>query len=254
MTFAYVLVYLTLLYLFFSPIPRGLIFVLPLFAVFAGYAADVLFRKVAAVTAGSTVFYFICPISLFILLFGWQIITDFRYDWLVLQKDTRLAAQEWVSLHIPEGTKILVDSQYLRFTNTKKGIGSLERIDPSGLRAADEALLQTPSELYPRPAYNVLNLHFVSAGRLERETRDLEFFRMSGFRYFIVEHDYADSRDLPEATRELIRGLRPIARFDNGAKQPSETALDIGGEISTVPLRGLFNIKRFGKFVEIYEF
>ena len=170
-----------------------------------------------------------------------------------MQPDTRIAAREWVFKNIPENTKILADSQYLRFINTKTGIRELERIDPSSLRAADYALLRMPEERYPRPAHHILNLHFVSEELPEKKNSDSEFFRAQGFRYFIVEYDHLDGSDLSPQSKALIRGARLIQRFDNLSGANFETALDVGGEIATVSLFDLFRIRRRGKIVEIYE-
>ncbi|MFY9461822.1 MAG: hypothetical protein WAP51_01305, partial [Candidatus Sungiibacteriota bacterium] len=256
----YFLLYFTLLYLFFNPIPRGLIFVLPLLAVFAGYAANCLWEElqkrilqyIDVLKYSATLFRIAACALFFFALFGWQFATDIRYDWLILQPDTRIAAREWVFKNIPENTKILVDSQYLRFINTKAGIRELERIDHSGLRAADFVLLHTPEERYPRPAHHILNLHFVSEELPETKISDSEFFRKQGFRYFIVEHDYLDGRDLSSQAKALMRGARLIQRFDNLSSAEFETALDVGGEIATISLFDLFRIRRLGKIVEIY--
>ncbi|MBI2639329.1 MAG: phospholipid carrier-dependent glycosyltransferase [Candidatus Sungbacteria bacterium] len=251
----FVVLYLALLYSFFNPIPRGLIFILPLFAVFAGHTADVLWNKLVAlaILQYSAVLKYLITALFVILFFGWQSVTDFRYDWLIFQPDTRLEASAWVARHILEGEKILADSQYLRIPNTKEGIKNLERIDSGALRAADYARLRFSDELYPKPAYHFLNLHFVSRDSQERKISDAEFFRKQGFRYFIVEYDYFDRRDLDPRSAALVRQSRLVARFDNGAGQKFETATDAGGEIATISLADLFRIQRLGKFVEIYE-
>lgn len=259
--FFYIFSYFALLYLFFNPIPRGLIFVLPLFAVFAGYTVGRLWEelkrraswyfeisKYRMLNRYGAAFLFLA------IIFGGQFAGDLRYDWLILQPDTRIEARNWVFKNIPENAKILVDSQYLRFINTKDGIQELERIDSAALRAADRSLLGIPDEHYPRPAYHMLNLHFISGDMPEKNYIDPKIFTSQGFRYFIVEYDYTDRRDLSRQAKAFISNARLVERFDNMPSVNFSTALDVGGEIATVSLSDLFRIRRLGKIVDVYEF
>lgn len=241
--------YLTLLYLFFNAIPRALIFLLPALAVLAGYGVDRLLLWLQNRFSSGILPYAICAL----LFFAYPFITDLRYDYLASRADTRLVAVEWIGANIPAGSKILGDFQYLRLTNTQEGIRELQRIDPTGLRAQDRVLLRRDPSAYPAPAHNVLNLHFVSNGKPERGAADSEFFRERGYRYLVVEYRYANGVDLNSRTRELLKGLARVKRFDPFGRREFPWALDLSGEIDDLWPHELFQFARFGRFVDIYE-
>lgn len=247
------IVYLSALYLFFNEIPRALIFILPALAVLAGFGADRLIsffqNTIRPVFATNT--FLIFGFSFFIF-FAYPLAIDLRYDYLLSRQDTRLVARDWIEQNIPAGTEILADLPYLRLTNTKAGIHALEKIDPGGLRAADRALLRRDDAHYPTPAYAVLNLHFVSTPTPEHLSDSASFFRSRGFRYLVVEYEYTDQSDLTPQTHSLIRGLRLVKRVTPFAGREFDRALDISGEIATVPPLALFQFERFGQIVDVY--
>ena len=253
MAAVFVLGYLSLLYLFFNIIQRGVLFILPVLAVFAGYAADrLLLRLQSSVPPTRRGFYFLFSIF-FLVLFGWPLAVTLRYDYLLAQPDTRLLAADWLYGNTPADAKILAHLPYLRLANTKAGIRTLEGIDPSGLRVQDRALLQVPDERYPGPSREVLNLHFVSPENRYRQEFDKRFFTAEGYRFFIVEYDLADRSDLGPQAAALVRGGALVARFAGSSSGAIGEAVDISGEIAKIRPRQLFDLERFGKFVDVYE-
>ncbi len=246
------LVYLSLLYFFFNAIPRALIFILPPLAVLAGYGVDELvatFENRLRPTRLAALAIFGLP---FLIFFAYPLVIDLRYDYLLSQSDTRLVAKRWIESNIPPGTKVLADLPYLRLINTKEGIRELAAIDPTALRAQDRVLLRRDEASYPKPAYHLLNLHFVAPEAPERRL-SLGDVQQRGFRYLMVEYEYMNGADLDPHLSPLIEAARLVNRFmPFRVGGGLERALDISGEIATIHPMELFSLERFGQIVEIY--
>lgn len=246
--------YLSLLYLFFNAIPRALIFILPALAVLAGFGLDRLMLALQNRLRPNSAAVLLLPAVLGLLFFAYPLIIDLRYDYLMSRPDTRLVAQNWIEKNIPAGAKILADSEHLRLTNTKDGIRELARLDPSGLRALDRVLLRYADAKYPSPAFTVLNLHFISPTVPERSIFPADYFRERGYQYLVVEYESVSQADLEPHTRDLVRGLRLIKRFEPFGSKRFEYSLDVSGEIASVRPLDLFTFERFGEIVAVYKF
>lgn len=250
---AYALAYLTALYLFFNMIPRGIIFLLPFLAVFAGYAAERILLWSQNIVRPTLAGMFLVFGFWSLVFFAWPLVTDLRYAWVLSRPDTRLEAREWIAGNLPAGSAILLDSQYLRLPSTQESVRELAGIDGRALRAADRAVLVLPEGERPQPAYRVLNLHFLSPERPERTIADPEPFRRRGFRYLAVEHVRRDQGDLRPEARALTERSRRIAFFDPWSDASHQESLTASGEIASSPLASLFALERFGRFISIYE-
>lgn len=248
----YALVYFTLLYLFFNIIERGILFILPFLAVPAGYFADrALLWLQNRIRPTLAAFSFLFSLFFF-LFFAWPLAIALRYDYLLTREDTRILAAEWLYANTLPDAKILADLPYLRLTNTKAGIRALEAIDPTGLRVQDRALEGIPDERYPQPSREVLNLHFVPPDSPVRRQAP-EAFPARGYRFFVVEYKYRDRRDLDPQSRSLVANVKLLARFTGFPEGAFDRALDISGEISTVPPWRFWELERFGQIVDVYE-
>lgn len=249
--------YLTLLYLAFNIIERGILFLLPVLSVAAGYAADRLWQKlgnleIEKLRIRSTFSHFLISSFFALFLFGWPLAVGLRYDYLLTQEDTRILAADWIYAETPPEAKILADLPYLRLTNTKAGIRELGGIDPAGLRIQDRVLLGLTEQRYPQPNREVLNLHFISPLHPHRQAGDAAFFTSRGYRFFAVEYEYQDRRDLTPQSRAFMDQGRLLQRFAPSAAGAAGRALDVSGEIATVPPWGLWAVRRFGFFVDVY--
>ncbi len=250
-TTAFVAVYLTLLYLFFVRIPRGMIFILPGLAAFAGYGLDRLILWCQNRFRPALVSIFLIFGFCFLIFFAWPLAVVLRYDYLLSRDDTRILAKNWIEREISPGSKILTYLPTLRLNNTPEGVRQLDEIDSSALRASDRAILALGKA--PSPAYAILNLHFLTSDIPLRSLLDPAAFRAMGYRYLAVEYLYPDQRDLDPQARSLASQGRRVARFDQFGAKTFEYALDIRGEVDTVRPEHLFFIDRFGPIVEIYE-
>ena len=245
--------YFTLLYLFFNIIERAILFILPLLAVLAGYVADRTLLYVQSRIRPTLTAAIVLHASCFMLLFAWPLAVSFRYDYLLTRPDTRILAAEWLYANTPPDAKILADLRYLRLTNTKAGIWALEAIDPTGLRIQDRTLLAVPDERYPQPNREVLNLHFVSPDSPLRGDPAEPFSTLRGYQFFAAEYRYLDQRDLDPQSRALVEAGKLRARFTGFSERAFDRALDVSGEISTVPPWRLWELERFGLVVDVYE-
>lgn len=245
-------IYFSSLYLFFNAIPRAMVFILPASAVLGGYGVDRLMLKAQNYLRPTLASLALVFGAAFLIFFFYPLLVDGRYLYLFSRKDTRLVARDWIEKNIPPGTKITADLPYLRLINTKDGISRQERLDPSGLRSQDRALLRRGGERYPAPAYDVLNLHFLSPTVSERITASPAYFRQFGFKYVVVEYEYADRSDMFPTTRRLVENLSPVKHFSPSSAGQPDRSLDLSGEISSVGPLELFQFERFGQFVDVY--
>lgn len=252
MSALYALGYFLALYLFFGVIVRGILFVLPIAAVFAGYAVDRLLHWFQPRIRPT----FTAALSLFaistLLFFAWPLVLALRYDQLLARPDTRLAALEWMYANTPAGAKILADTPYLRLTNTKAGIKELERIDPAGLRIQDRALLAVSDQRYPQRSREVLNLHFVSRDSPYRNAGAERLFSRRGYRYLVLESSYEDLRDVDPLLSAIAAKSRQLVRIHGFRRDGFGRALDLSGEIDTVRPWRLWELTRFGLIVDVY--
>lgn len=244
--------YLTILYLFFNVIERGILFVLPVFAVFAGYGLDraVLWFQ-SRIRPTLTAFAFLFSLFAF-LFFAWPLAIALRFDSLLTRTDTRLLASNWLSMHTSPEEKILADLPYLRLTNTRAGIAALASADSSALRIQDRVLARLPEERYPLRAREVLNLHLVREDS-ELRRQSVEYFREHGYRWFVVERKYLDGRDFNLQSAQIARSAKLAVRFAGFRPGAFARALDLSGEISTVPPQRFWELERFGLIVDVYE-
>lgn len=110
--------------------PRHLMLLYPFFAILAAvFIVEItkpISERLTNIGAKNGLFTGICV--LLILSPAYNII---RHDYLMAQKNTRIIAKEWIETHIPEGTKILLDSYGPQLQMSKK---NLERFYQAALK------------------------------------------------------------------------------------------------------------------------
>ncbi len=226
-------VYLPVLYMLFHDEVRYGLILLPALAVIAALALE-------RVLVGAAKFAPMSAVAAALLVFAFPLAAAGKYLGLLSAPDTRQLAVAWIADNIPPGSRVVTDLTTIRLTPTLSSLQQQELLDPTSLRQEDRALLRLPSEQYPRPAYDVLPLHFLrpdapadlTAPSLER----------AGFRFLVVE----DAATVTRATTALIAaGATPIQRF------PSDIA-DLNGNYRQ-PLYTMFPARRLGPTVTVYE-
>ncbi|MDP3727101.1 MAG: hypothetical protein Q8R35_00500 [bacterium] len=261
----YTIAFFTLLYLFDDFTARGVVFITPILAAFAGYAADRLYGKlrnleIKKLGQPSRQFpIFLVSLFFFLMVFGWQFAIDLRYQWLLSRPDTRLVAREWLVANLPADSRVIMDAQYLRVTNTPAGAALVEAIDPGALRAADRAVLLLGARA-PRSAVAVVNLDMMSPEIRRLFTADPNTLIRQGFTYLVLEYRTTDA--IREDTRRIAEQGRRIAHFSPwraaGEGEPRQgrddrpAAVDGSGKLQRLSLKELWALERFGFFVDVY--
>lgn len=245
-TIVYAIAFFTLLYLFDDFTARGVVFITPILAAFAGYAADRAYEKLRNLEI-SQFFSFSVSIFFFLIIFGWQLAVNLRYQWLLAQPDTRLVAREWLLQNLPSEARVALDAQYLRLPNTPAGAELVEAIDPGALRAADRAVLTLGPDA-PAGRAN-LNLDLVSPELRRGLTDDTDAFLRSGFTHLVLEYRAADG--IRADVRRIAGEGRRIAHFSPWREERS-SAVDGSGKLERLDLKDLLALERFGLFVDVY--
>lgn len=245
-TAAYAVAFFSLLYLFDDFTARGVVFVTPILAVFAGYAAHRVYEKLSVPYRRPT--SFLISFFFFFVIFGWQLAVDLRYQWLLSRPDTRLVAREWLLANLPMDSRVLMDAQYLRLPNTPEGAELVEAIDSSALRAADRAV-RTLGERAPRPRLAVVNLDLMSPEIRRSFAADPNILIRQGFTHLVVEYRTADG--IRDDVRRIAGQGALLTRFDPW-KTPRPASYDGSGKLGRLSLNELWALRRFGLFVDVY--
>ena len=229
--------YIVIIYMMLISFSRPVIMLLPIFAIWAGFAVSQILVKFPRFrTLGSLVIF---------AVFGYSLAIDLQYDYLLSKKDNRTIATDWISENIPVGSKILASLPYMRLPNSKKGILEMQAIDSGSLRSTDHALLGLADDKYPQPSFEVLNLHFISTAVGYRKENDAEFFRKKGYEYFIIEYANDDMSDLDAQSKLRVGQAELIKRFPG--------TYDLRDEISSIWPWEIFKYDRFGPNIDVYE-
>lgn len=207
---------------------RFLILIFPWLALLAGFAAYHLTKNLKNPV----------KIMVVVLLLACSFATTLRYDYLLAQGDTRMAAKEWVEKNIPAGAKIISNWSGVNPTPTKKAILDQKAMDENSLRITDEALLNLDDGDYPAPAYDILRSAYIDRAKLSIG---------QGYRYFLAA--FWEEDDLPREERSLMAEARLIKEFRQGSGEKAE---DINGDFIR-PVSFLFLIERPGPTIRIYE-
>lgn len=259
-TVIYAVAFFTLLYLFDDFTARGVVFVTPIFAAFAGYAVDVfhqrgkaamsrLIAKAGPASGAMVPLLFTFDFLLLTSLFGWPLAVDLRYQFLQSRPDTRLVAREWLLTNLPPDARVVMDAQYLRLPNIPDGVRLVAAIDPGALRAADRAVLALGAAA-PQSALAALNLDLVASEIRRRLTADPGRFSRD-FTHLVIE--YQSSAAIREDVRHLAGQGTKIAHFSPWADS-HPVAYDGSGKLPRLSLADLWDLERFGYFVDVYRF
>lgn len=248
----YVIAFFTLLYLFDDFTARGVVFVTPILAAFAGCAAHEIWRKleIKKLSAPYRQFFnFLVSLFFFLVIFGWQLAVDLRYQWLLSRPDTRLVARQWLLSNLPADARVLMDAQYLRLPNTPEGARLIGSIDPEALRAADRAVLAL-GENAPRLAVAAVNLDLVSPPIRRSLTADPDALIRQGFTHLVFEYRTADG--IRDDVRRIAERGALLAHFSPW-KTPRPVSYDGSGKLERLSLTELWTLERFGLFVDVYQ-
>jgi len=237
--------YIFALYFLFHDEPRYVFFLLPILSLAAAYGLNALLEKMKAViNEGAWRRYAFAAVLLLIFLF--PVLVSIKYTTLMTQKDTRIMAKQWIEEHIQERSKIAARLYNFKpLTPTKEAIAAQQSLDPDSLRTVERVLLTLDPANYPKPAFDVLNLHFIKPELLPKNL--VAYLKDNNFKYFIVE--YWSKSDLTAEDLEIMNQDRLAQRFDAGI---DDLSYNINGNLEE-SVWVMFSMKRPGPIIEIYE-
>ena len=155
-------------------------------------------------------------------------------------------AKNWIEEHIAERSKIATQLYNFKpLTPTKEAIAAQQSLDPDSLRTVERVLLTLDPANYPKPAFDVLNLHFIKPELLPKNL--VAYLKDNNFKYFIVE--YWSKSDLTAEDLEIMNQDRLAQRFDAGI---DDLSYNINGNLEE-SVWVMFSMKRPGPIIEIYE-
>src|SRR3989344_5280793 len=178
----FIVVYSIVFYIFFRFESRFLLPVLPILAIFGGYAASILLGFANSKSAKGLI-----SSAFLAVLFILPIVVSVRVGELSFIGDTRVLAREWIFNHLPEG-KVLTYGNLMRLPVDRNSLDELEAIDKEAVRQTDrfEANFEPQKKLYALNTYTIENDNFFE--NAERYTRE------HGFQYFVYDKFYNAKR------------------------------------------------------------
>ena len=232
-------IYIAVFYSFFHHEPRYIVFIIPWLALLAGYALYSISKRLTSIIPKK-----LAVVLILLLVFGYPLAVTIKYDSLLVKKDTRLLAEQWIKNNIPAGSRIITDWSGIKLTATKESILNQQNIDENSLRTDDRILLSLAGQNYPQPAYYLLRLHFIG----DKFSNDLsQYLRENNYQYFIFQ--CWDKEKLTEQEKSIIKEGRLLKRFDSGL---GDYSVDING-VFLKPVSLIFSLERFGPIIEIYQ-
>lgn len=237
---SFIVFYITVLYFLFHHEPRYIFLSLPLLCLAAGFALDYLFDLKIIIrqkefVIRNYILFFIIPV------FAYSFAIALKYDSLLLRKDSRVLAEEWVEKNINSNTKIANYLDSNKLIPVKDAILEQQKLDPGGLRSLEKTLLTLNNKDYPSLSFYVLSLHFIDPKNLP----DLaKYLKDNNYQYFLV--DYWTKKELGEREKEVMNGANLVKRF--GSDKP----IDANGNFSDFIFK-IFSLNRLGPIVEIYK-
>ncbi len=206
----------------------------PFLAILAGYGVV----KLSAYVSGDYRNAAIIALMAFPLIFA------FRFGYLVLKNDSRIALRQWIEANIPEGSKIIVSARLMRLASNPAAIGEQRTIDAGSLRSID---LAEERGFASQPSYHALNLY--SVGNPVFYENMLEYAQSRSYQYLVMSNsDSVRNPDQFRKVQELSQTGTLIRSYGNSQEEYSISI----GQLLVSPL-GLFRINQFGPLVELYQ-
>ncbi|MFH0820034.1 MAG: glycosyltransferase family 39 protein [bacterium] len=228
-------VYISLFYFLLHHEVRYTLPLLPFLILLASYGIDYLLNFLKSELAKTL-------IVLIVLVYPLSV--GLKFDFLLSQKDTRLLALDWLGENISPNSKIIADLQQVKIMPTKEAIKLQESLAPTSLRTIDRTLLDLSPSKYPKPAYDVLDLHYLNKVLPESM---FTYASENSYQYFIVS--YWQKGELTNQDLNLISSGQLIKKFTSTA---SDDTYDFNGNYQG-PAWVLFQMKNLGPIVEIYK-
>ncbi len=248
---AFYLIVSVIMYVFLWNIPRYLTPFLPIMAVSAGYGVFSLSGLLGRwLPIKTSIFVFAFVLS------AYSLVGLGRFNFLLVQGDTRLAAKNWLEALAPMDS-IVVYSGGVRPTPTLLAMAMQTKIAPNSLRSAETIYLD---RVLPPPekAVNTFPLMFIGDTATKEAIIARALADFSGKHYLVTDSwlkpDETQNRLLAKA--KLVKTFQGSDAEAGNASPDGTGALFIGGEAHTVTRfipRLLFKINQLGPTIYIYQ-
>ncbi len=209
----------TPMYIFLPNIDRYLVALLPVFSLISGYGIYELIHLFPATQRRNALLASVSLLLVYgVILFG-------RYDFLLLQNDTRIHAKEWIESNIPSHSVVILnsDADRMRLRGTSESIAEQGRISPNSLRAPDRVLLA--DNQYATHPFTLFSLHNASVDE-QKELVTAAVSQSTSTKY-LIEDAWAGT-----TTDSMILNKTLVKEFVGSRAIPNLEGLVIGGDTS----------------------
>ncbi len=234
------------MYIFLPNIDRYLVALLPMFSLMAAFGIY------SAIENMPPAHQKMARLTFIYILIVYSCIVFIRYDFLLLQNDTRIEAKQWIESELPSGSTVILnsDSDRLRLSGTSASIAEQDRISSSSLRASDRVLL-SDDHYAPHP-FRLFTLHNATAADQTLLVHEALAHATSSTPVYLIEDAWATTTiDVMLPNRHLIK------EFIGSSAIPNIHGLFIGGDTSDYVhghlLWFLYTLPMLGPDVMIYE-
>lgn len=226
----FIFVYSLTFYSMFRFESRFLLPILPLFFIFAGYAAQKIFDM-----------HFVGKVFVSIL-FIFPIISSLSLARLGIINDSRIHAIKWVHENITLDKKIITYGSQLRLPANKAAVQELEAIDSNALRKVDNSEKKLSTVLYP--LYHSLNIYTVKNDEFFMNLD--EYIIKNKYDYLIVEQGGSNVHKYIE--KALQSNFEKVASVGNNRTRHSIAISEFRGDFFD-----FLEIDMLGPKIDIYK-
>lgn len=86
-----------------------------------------------------------------------SLVLTVRLDYVLSQTDTRTIASNWIETNLPSGTALISNFQMMELMPTRDSLKLKANDFPDALGTFDQWLLNLPAEVYPEPAFDIVD-------------------------------------------------------------------------------------------------
>jgi len=206
-SFGFPLIYVMFFYFYYHQLDVGryILMLYPLFAITAGYGLYIFNKTLLKVMPKLTVY-----ILTFLVFFS-SFIMSAKYDYLLVRKDTRVQALEWINETVSPDARIVTFVQFMRLPATMEASTEQAKIDPLSVSHSDKAISMLPQKFYSSPRHYVINLYTVDGPNHEDFISNVkQYIEDNHFDYLVYDQnsfmiDQKNLVDLLKIEGETVR-------------------------------------------------
>ncbi len=188
---------------------------------------------------------FIGILALFLLF---PMIQALRFNYLILQKETRSLAKDWIENNISDSDLIVMERNHINFVPLKENLQLQLLLGPDEISRKDKFLLALDDELYPKQSRSILRYWaFIYSGD------DYLFLREQGAKYVVISKSALKGMSKSGLEPEILfKGGELIQKFSPFVSKDSLRHSMFPCEFKN-PIIDLWALKRLGPVIEIYR-